>query len=329
MRLELVDDFDMLGALEPAWWDLWRRARSATPFQTPAWLLPWWRYFAPGELATFAAWQDGRLVVLAPLYLEHGARERRILPLGVGISDYLDILIDPDLEAAARGMFLDAAVRQCPAGAQWHFEELPASAAALRLEPPPSVLDTTERQSVCPVLNLSQPISAGLQRRLRRGERRARRLGGVSIRDVDDCAIDRFLDSLFSLHSARWQQNGEGGVLGDRTVQAFHRAVLPALAEIGVARLFELRIGGAVVACYYGFFDRRRAYAYIGGFDPRFSAVSPGNLMIAHAIADAKREGGTEFHFLRGRESYKYEWGAQDQWNQKRILARRVANVGI
>ena len=30
--------------------ELWRRAPAATPFQSPAWLIPWWRHFGSGEL---------------------------------------------------------------------------------------------------------------------------------------------------------------------------------------------------------------------------------------------------------------------------------------
>jgi CelD/BcsL family acetyltransferase involved in cellulose biosynthesis len=98
------------------------------------------------------------------------------------------------------------------------------------------------------------------------------------------------------------------------------------LIETGLARLFELRVGGRMAGCYYGFFDRGRAYAYIGGFDSEFAAISPGNLLVAHAIEEARREGGSEFHFLRGREPYKYEWGAVERWNRKRCFAKRANN---
>ena len=40
-----------------------RRSPTATPFQTPAWLVSWWRAFAPGRLHAVAAWEGGSLVV--------------------------------------------------------------------------------------------------------------------------------------------------------------------------------------------------------------------------------------------------------------------------
>ncbi|WP_082637456.1 hypothetical protein [Bradyrhizobium retamae] len=49
--------------------------------------------------------------------------------------------------------------------------------------------------------------------------------------------------------------------------------------------------------------------------------------MLEHAIIEAAREGARTFHFLRGREPYKYEWGARNHWNKKRILYRIADKV--
>ena len=108
---EIIRTAAALEAIEPAWWELWRRARTATPFQSPAWLIPWWRHFAPGELTTAAAWRDSRLIGLAPFYREDGALGRRLLPLGISVSDYPDVLLD-DGEAEAAGALVAALDRE-------------------------------------------------------------------------------------------------------------------------------------------------------------------------------------------------------------------------
>ena len=82
--------------------------------------------------------------------------------------------------------------------------------------------------------------------------------------------------------------------------------------------------GGALAGVYYGMQHAGRAYAYLGGFDPAFEEASPGAILIGHAIAEAIGEGAGEFHFLRGREAYKYSWGAADRWNQRRLWTRRA-----
>jgi CelD/BcsL family acetyltransferase involved in cellulose biosynthesis len=81
-----------------------------------------------------------------------------------------------------------------------------------------------------------------------------------------------------------------------------------------------LRIAGHAAAVYYGFLLRDRAYGYLMGFDPAYEFESPSVILLGHAIAEAVRQKAREFHFLRGRESYKYEWGATDRWNQHRVF---------
>ena len=71
-------------------------------------------------------------------------------------------------------------------------------------------------------------------------------------------------------------------------------------------------VAGRTAGVYYGLLHRRRAYAYLGGFDPDFAHESPGVVLIGHAIAEAADEGAEQFDFLRGREDYKYRWGAED-----------------
>ena len=66
MRAEVLTADAALRALGPEWEALWRRAGDrATPFQSPAWLLPWWRAFGTGRpRAATLRGGDGRLLGL-------------------------------------------------------------------------------------------------------------------------------------------------------------------------------------------------------------------------------------------------------------------------
>ncbi len=110
--------------------------------------------------------------------------------------------------------------------------------------------------------------------------------------------------------------------MADARVQTFHRQALLGLLAAGFLRLYELRIAGKTVAVYYGFVHRKRAYAYLMGFDPDYAFESPGVALLAHAMEEAIREGACEFHFLRGDEAYKYKWGVENRWNERRIFTR-------
>ena len=301
-----------LEALAAPWAALWRRVPDATPFQHPAWLIPWWRAFAHGDLWVLRLYRRVRLVGVLPLYREGD----RLLPLGVGVTDLLDALVEPDVPL---GPVLDGlpALTGCTTV---EFPALPPWAPLLRLDPPTGWSVEGGVTDVCPVLPLP-PSAAALEavlpasqaRNLRHTGNRAERAGGVTVETATPHTAGGMLEDLFRLHAARWSKRGEFGVLADPAVQAFHRAAAPALAQAGLLRMHRLRIGGRLAAVDYGLGDGRRSYYYLGGFDPELARQGPGVLAVGHAIAEALREGAAEFHFLRGREPYKYQWGAMDQ----------------
>jgi CelD/BcsL family acetyltransferase involved in cellulose biosynthesis len=328
---EIVADADALPALEGEWWDLWRRSPAATPFQSPAWLLAWLRAFRPQRPAALAVREGGHLVALAPGFLEDGAHGRRLLPLGIGLSDYADVLVDPAVPGA--GAALLRAARELRGWDLWSLEDLPPGAAALELRVE-GVLDRVEPQGACPVLvlpggpdALARAVPGGKLRKLRMARNRSARREGFAVEAVGLDEIPAFLDALVALHGARWAERGEGGVLGDEAVRRFHALAAPALARAGLARFLVMRIEGRTVGAYYGLGDGRRAYAYLGGFDPAFGFESPGTVLIGHAVEAAAGEGAGEFHFLRGQEPYKYEWGAVDRWSLRRTLQRETADA--
>jgi len=322
LTIEWVRTADRLHALEPAWWALWHRSTAATPFQSPAWLLPWWASFHPGELRTVAIWRGSDLVALAPIYLEDGPYGRRLLPIGIGVSDYLDVLIDP--EVGGVGEALLGALAGEPGWDSLELEEMGEGAAGSSLPCPPRWTDRVSAQSACPGLTLSGGVDAdGLplelspkrRQNVRRSLRAAEARGPVT---VEQPGSEDFLSALVILHNARWQSRGESGVLADERVSAFQNEATTALATAGLARFFTLRIAGQLAAAYYGLLWRDRAAFYLSGFDPAFEYESPLTVLIGHGMRDAVQRGATDFSFLRGQEGYKYLWGATDRWNRRR-----------
>jgi CelD/BcsL family acetyltransferase involved in cellulose biosynthesis len=325
----MITDVEALPPLVPAWWELWRRCPQATPFQSPAWLVSWWQAFAPGTLQSCCALSDGELVAFFPFYLEREVGGARLLPLGISLSDYLDVLAYPACAEAADALI--GLMIETP-WESWSFEEMAADACALDLTCPVGCSEILADQGACPVLKLQGAtdlegcVPARRRRQLRRALRTASSSGEVRVSRCEHDS-DRFLDILFSLHGARWHEREAKGILADPRVQRFHRAALPQLAAAGLARCYLLSIDDRYAAAYYGFLHRGSAFAYLGGFDPNFAEASPGAMLIGRAIADAISEGAREFHFLRGREDYKYGFGAQDRWNRRRVWTKAPPNA--
>jgi CelD/BcsL family acetyltransferase involved in cellulose biosynthesis len=333
MQARLLGNADELEAMAPAWWSLWRRCPNSTPFQSPGWLLPWWQSFAPGELMTVAVTGAGRLLGLAPLYLENGAAGPRVLPLGIGLSDYVDILIEPGFELAV-GEALTSLLGAQRAWARIEFDDVPPGGSALALGAPQGSALRDECSNTCPVLHLATaPHGHGPKLPRRKCEHlvlarnRASRRGAVQFISMQELSPETLFSALVELHRARWQARHQPGVLADPRVLAFHGAVIARLGSEGAVRLYGVRIAEKLAAVYYGFADRGRAYVYLTGFDPAFSFESAGTLLLGHVINESWRMGAREFHFLRGAEAYKYSWGAVDRFNRRRTFERAPARV--
>src|SRR4051794_3674107 len=191
VAIEPISEPDRLERLSGDWWELWRRCPNATPFQCPAWLLPWWRHFSPGRLTCVAAWRDQRLIGLGLFHVEDGPRGRRLLPLGIGISDHLDILLGPaDREAAATAIVSTLAADG--AWETWELENLLPDADAFVLPCPAGCIETVADQCACPVLHLAggrtalpRAIPPDQRRKLRRAWRLASERGEARIVCVD------------------------------------------------------------------------------------------------------------------------------------------------
>jgi CelD/BcsL family acetyltransferase involved in cellulose biosynthesis len=316
--VELIEDAVGLEALVPDWIDLWERASDATPFQRPEWLLGWWRHFGGKALIALALRREGRLAALLPLYILREPSARKLLPLGAGTTDYLDLLAEPGCDATALQPLL---ARLQDEAARWDLldlQNLPPGARLLSVSAPPGWADELVVEATCPVLPLD-PDPVALRRRLpwrhlRNGANRAARLGSLIYRSPAESELGAFLADLCRLHGARWAARGEpGGVLADPAVRAWHSEALPVLAQAGLLCCYTLAIDERVVAAFYGLCAKGRLYAYIMGFDIGFERQSFGSLLLAHAVFSAASDGARELHFLRGGEAYKYMWGALDR----------------
>jgi len=324
---ERIQEVGALENLVPEWWDLWHRCKAATPFQSPVWLVPWWRTFTPGTLFAITIRQAKRLVGLAPLFLEETSIVRRILPLGIGISDYLDVLLDREVDAARAALVRH--VTDDPAWEEWELTELAPEASALQLQSQENLTELSECSSACPVLvlpdniaRLRQAVPANQWQNLLTARNRASRRGQWTVVSADRSSVLELLNALARLHCACWQSRGEHGVLTDPRVLEFHAQAVVGLNEARMLRLYALLIANQIAAVHYGFLHRERAYVYLTGFDPAYAFESPGTILMGHAIEEAVQEGAREFHFLRGREPYKYRWGATDRWNRRRVFRR-------
>lgn len=312
----IVNDEVGLSGLVPEWRALWERDPSATPFQSPAWLVPWLRVFAGSDWLIATVHRRGRLVAVLPLFLVDDAHGRRLLSMGAGITDYGDGVFDPDREWHEPSMLI-MALRDWQA---IEFLQLPSGSPLLAAAAPQGWSDDRRPAEPCPVMSLSTALSRHMRQNLRYYQARAEREGVEHELVTSRGAALDVLEALFALHGARWKSRGSPGVLSDEKVRCFHRQAVPALADAGLLRMHVLHRQGTPVAMGYMLTAKARTYDYITAFDPELAALGLGTVLIGCAIEAAVEEGAREFDFLRGREDYKYRWGARDRPTFTRLL---------
>ena len=259
-------------------------------------------------MATY--WSGGVLAGVLPTYVLDEPTGPKLLPMGVGTTDYLDALGD-GVASMLHALLARARAEGVP---RCDLIDVPPGSALRLAAPPPGWSASWSDGSACPVLKLVD-IPPGMRRRLRLSRNRAERAGGWTVEDATPGTLDSALDALVALHQARWESEGEPGVLSDPAVLAFHRSAAPGLLSAGLLRLPLLRVGGTVAAAALMLLDPGRIYFYLTGYDVRQRFVSPGTLLAGVILTRARAEGRTESHFLRGREAYKYEWGAVERLN--------------
>jgi CelD/BcsL family acetyltransferase involved in cellulose biosynthesis len=336
LEIEEITTTEGLEQLRPEWSALWASCPTATPFQAPEWLIPWWRHIGEGTLWTLALRHAGCLVGLAPLYIyvKPGTTVREVFPVGIATTDYLDALFAPGFTCCGAAAVLAHLDAHCQRWDVCDWQQLRPTSALLRVPLPEGWQEETTVQDTCPVLALPATVEAWrgrlsprLSKHLRYAWRRLEKLGAVSVERASQENLHALLASLLHLHSARWSARGSMGVLAPTGVQKAHQETVPGLLALGLLRFYSLRLADDIVASFYGFTHtaagKKRAYFYLSGFDPALAALSLGSLMIDYAVREAIAEGAAEFDFLRGREAYKYRWGAQDVLTYRRRLWHR------
>jgi CelD/BcsL family acetyltransferase involved in cellulose biosynthesis len=121
--VKVVEDSQGFAALEEEWEDLYRHSPRATPFQSWAWLYSWWEYYGEGyELRLVTVRNDrGLLAGILPFMVEsRGSFFSRLLFVGTGLSDYLDVIV----RAGCEDIVLESGVQALKRMECWRIADL-------------------------------------------------------------------------------------------------------------------------------------------------------------------------------------------------------------
>ena len=349
--IEKADAENVFAELREEWKQLFAASPNA-PFLSWGWLSTWYRWFgADRKPFVLKAYRENRLVGLLPLCLQEkkvlGMRLKRLAFIGEaqGGADYLDLIAAPeDRTEILRAIFDFLKKENC--FDLISLENISGDAAIVeflrdfnKTQAKLPFRQNVQTTSVCPQVDLAGGWETVLKnsRRASNFKRRLKQLEkmpGFEFRSVTSPAeASEAFERFFRLHEKRWAKDGGSELCGHPRLVSFQRDLVASLVEAGLLRFEELWVEGECRASVYGLDDRTNFYYYNSGYDLEWSNFSVGLVLIGLSIKNAVARGAKVYDFLRGDETYKFDWATRQTElvtvNLSRSTPAAIAHEGI
>jgi len=315
-------------ALDEDWEDLYEHCPSATPFQSWAWLYSWWESYGEGyELRLIVVRDGGLLVGLLPLMVPRGLSFGRLLLIGTGSTDYLDVLVREGWEQAVAevgaralkglGGWRVADLRDVhPTAAVWdifHGWEGPRTYFRRFGSP---VMDVRPWDEL--VTSLSKNHRSSVRRTLRRAENDRVRSKLAEPADAKEAAT-----RWMTLHQEAWKGRNIAPEHLDERFKAHLEAAARRMTAHGLGGISEFWRDGEVIASHFLVFGRDFTGQHLfGATQEALRRYQVSSLYIWDLINAARARRDTYLDFLRGEEPYKLRWASRVVPNFQLVLGR-------
>lgn len=313
MESALVQDLDGIAEIEPQWRALAELRGNA--FLTPEWFRSWWenRPAATSPLVVTTRRDDGSLAGVMPLVFDFARRPRMIRFAGSSFGDRFGPAAregdESDVAVASMAALARAGLGRYPVVLNhveliktW-WQKLGGASANRRT----GIVQQRAQQPYIQLDGLDwegylASRSSNFRQQIRRRARKLESGHRVVVRPATSESLEADMSHFFTLHARRWQGQSSLDRPGAKpTLSAFATAA----QRRGWLRLRLLEVDGAPVAAFLGWRVGGTFAFYNSGFDPAWSAMSVGQVLLAKTIESALEEGASEFDMLLGDEDYK------------------------
>ena len=332
MRIQIIDNVEQIESIADEWRALLAESASPTPFQTPEYVLAWWKHLGGGEWnngelqVITARGQEDELIGIAPLFAHADANDQTTL-MFIGsheISDFLDFVARPaNLSNFIQTVFKHLSSSDLPA---WHvidlYNVLEESETIQLIEENSSKFGwecETEKLQAAPLLTLPatwEEYLSSMKKKQRHELRRKLRKAENHIVPVTWQIIDEddlLEDEVAAMFEMMKQDLGKQEFLTG-AMQKQICAIAHAALRNNWLQLVVLTVGNERAAVHLNFDYDNRIWGYNSGVDSRFRELSTGVVLLGNALQHSIETGREVFDFMRGDEQYKYRFGAQDRF---------------
>ncbi len=315
MDVTVLDDLPSVRRLAPEWAELTDRAGSA-PCAHPAWCLPWWEHLGRGRLHVVTVRDggpSGPLLGVGPFHLRPRGPVTAVRFLGHGLGAVSAPVVDPERAEAAAALWKTVTGSRSRHLDLVTYDGRDRSLPALQRVAGPGL--RVHWDETCHTIDVSGGYGAEMARRrgLRKVLRRARRAleaRGASheVESVTDARrAGDVLDEITAVHDAAEARQPRQHLLRGR-LGTFTRALVVEAARAGILLLTVGRIDGRAVGFYICLRGPYGPAAWLTRFDPAWSDVSPGHLLLEHLVATATAGGARAVDLMIGDFRYKRLW---------------------
>lgn len=310
--------------LAQQWNQLTALSSTNTPFLTRQWQKIWWSYKSDDRSLRIITVRDesGKPCGIAPLYSEKKNGAEKLMLLGsTDLCDYLDFIVAKDEEEhfyhTLLSYLVTTSTKQTTLCLNSVQQYSPTLAFFKEIAHHKGYVLDIEVEDTAPSLNLPGNFEVylkGLTKKdrheIRRKMRRAEKEGIIAFKKLDQLSqimdtIPHFLD-LF-----RKSMDKKDEFLNSER-EGFFIAMAEELSKMGWLELFALILDEKEIAYLLCFNYHDTLYLYNSAYDPDYSSISPGIVVITCCLEDAINRGIKRFDFLRGNEAYKYHFGAKN-----------------
>lgn len=324
IRLEKSIGKDALLQIREDWTNLFVRTNCA-PFLSFEWISAWYEKLAESrEIYLLQAYQNERLIGILPLCLQtksvFGFKFRQLGFLGeqIGGADYLDLIAEDENKAEIWAKAFEFLSEEKDFDSI-NLENLAENSSTISILEKLCEIDKSFRfkritSSICPQIDLTsgwESVLSASKRKdnFKRRLKKLEKMQGFEFRSITEKSeISAAFERFAFLHEKRWEKDGGSEATGLPQLMKFHRAVVEDLAEKKLVRFDEIWVEGECRASVYGLDNGETFYYYNAGYDLDWANYSVGMVLIGLSIKTAIARGNVLYDFLRGEETYKFDW---------------------
>jgi CelD/BcsL family acetyltransferase involved in cellulose biosynthesis len=333
LRIEQLTGPEAFDALSTEWNLLDAELNPRTPFTSPLWIGLWWKHFHQNRTAVRDEFfchvlrdHDGRLVAMAPLMVTHwpavGPIRIRFLQFfgaDPSITEIRGVVCRTDRQDEVIKALADYLLGKKDRWDVFWWTGIRRESAAYSAlvgrgelivdgELPDYILALPETWD-----KLRATVSANMRKNIRKAYEFLERDGhaftfrAIARPEIMPAALDRF----FLLHAARADVTDmiqHPNKFASARNRSFFIEYAQRMAERGLLRLFELEIGGHVVASRVAFVFNSELYFYFAGYDPEWRKYSVMTTLMSETIKWALDNGIRLVNLSTGNDLSKVRW---------------------